>query len=350
MKHRILVGLFAGAAVAGCQQDSQSLPFDVDGGSETVKTVGTTAPVRITTGGGASVQFPAGSVASSTSISFASVSAPAAVQQSGTPVSGAFRVEPAGLRLEKAATAELKFTPTADSRAWLASVVNITPTGVQELGNTRLDLRAGIADAPFRTLGTLAVVVPDPSAVVRVQRRGASLNVSATRADLLATGTDSLATDCGDPGNRCAGLSATASENLLSLVEEAAAVYPRITGRLRISGATASGEFNLATTIRVLLQSGASAESVDFEALIRPTATTVVTEDASEIRMTNVYFRIGAGNGSRTASRESVTTLVIPKGASNGSIAVTRTFQIRNAAQQLEDASVTLTFPAQFHQ
>lgn len=351
MKQRILVGILLGTGLAACEQQSQSLPFNVDSAEPTVKTVSQSEAARVTTPGGASVHFPSGSVGSNTSVSLSTVTAPAAAAKSGTSVSSGFKLEPAGLELEKPASAELKFAPPSDAaRAWLASVVNITPDGIQEIGNTRLDLRSGLADARVGTLGTLAVVIPDPSAVVLVQRSGAARSISALESELLPTGTDSVATECGDVDNRCADLSAAASENLLTLVEDAAAVYPRITGKLRISGVSATGEFNMATTLRLRLKSGASAENVDFAALIRPTSGTVVTETASEIRMTNVYFRISGGTGDQSGSHETIDTLVIPKGSSNGSITITRHFEIRNSADQLEDSFVKVTFPIQFYQ
>lgn len=349
MRARYASALVFAAALGACEQTNQALPFDAQ--DVVTKVVPAGAASTVSTPAGASVQFPSNSMPSNTTVSLTQVSAPTTVQQSGAPISGGFKLEPAGLTLNAPAQAEVKFAPGARSDAWLATVINVAGGEAREIASTRVDLNAGLVQAGISQLGTLAVVIPEPGAVVRLGDASSVRSaMSPVTGALLATGTDSVGTRCGGVNNRCTGLAVGASQNLRDKVRDAAALYPQIAGKLRISAGRASGELRLHTTLRVLLRSGATAENVTVNARVRPTTGSVVSEDASRIRITNVHFSVSGSGAGESGSAERVMTLDIPKGASNGSTSITRTFQMRNAAGQLEDASVSVTFPLTFFQ
>jgi hypothetical protein len=348
MKVRILSALLAGAALAGCEQSSQTLPFAVD---DVVQQTIPAAGGTVSTPSGASVEFPAGSVSASVAVSLTVVAKSPETSRSGSSVSETFKLEPAGLELKEPAMAELKFVDADRSRSWLASVVTVANGKLVEHGDTRVEIGSGVAATGISQLGTLAVVIPPADAVFRVRRETAPLHsLSAVRSSLLATGTDSVVVHCGDPSHRCTGLAASASASLMDRVEDAAAIYPAIDGSLRISGPSASDSLVLHTSVRALLQSGQTAENVTLNAVLKPTASTVVTEDAAEIRMTNVFFRITGDATDGSGTKGETNTLVITKGAASGTISLSRTFQLRNAGGALEAATVTLVVPVDIYQ
>jgi hypothetical protein len=349
MNARFVASLGLAFTFAACEQQSQTLPFSADLEETVVRTISADESGSVTSAAGAAVRFPAGSLSEDTEISIKPVAPPAGIAGSGAPVSRGFQVEPAGLALARPALAELRIDPNIESaRAWLASVVVVTADGFEEIGSTRLDLRAGLAEAPISRLGTLAVVIPEPRAVFVTRSDEQASSLSAAPSNLLPIGTDSVVVDCGRRTTRCDGLSVSASVSLNDKVAQTAAVYPRVFGSLVIDGVGASGEIVVGSSVRLLLRSGATSENVEVQGLLRPTAATVVTEDASSITLTNVYFRVGGG--AEEAPSEGTRTLVIQKGVDAGFATFSRTFQLRNESDQLEDASVAITFPVQIHQ
>ena len=134
MVRRIPV-LLAALAVAACEQESQQLPFATE--AATTRTVPASGGT-VSNAAGVAVQFPAGSVGAGTTVTITPGSVPAAAQNSGVAVSNGFALEPAGTQLATPAQVEVKFNTEQDrSRAWLTSVVNVTPQGVREIGNAR---------------------------------------------------------------------------------------------------------------------------------------------------------------------------------------------------------------------
>lgn len=339
--------LMAPVALAACEQSTQELPFSTD---DVVQRTIPGSGGLISTAAGAAVTFPSGT-ASGVQVQLQPVAAPAAASGSGDPVSQGYKLEPEGLALQERARADLKFQRST-SDAWLASVVNTFGGRIVEHGDTRVDISTGIASTDIANLGTLTVVIPPPSALIRVTRRNAALTrgASLSTARLLAVGTDSVGLTCGAPNDRCTGITVTGTNNLLDRVEDAAAVYPEVEGTLRISGGRATGQVDLNTDIRVLLQSGQTAENVTVNALLRPTSSTVVTETASQIVLTNVFFRISGASGDASAAHEETTTLVITKRANDGVISISRSFELRDANGNLENARVTIEFPVEIHQ
>lgn len=302
----------------------------------------------VSTPAGASVSIPAGALSAPVAVRLTPVPAPA-LASSGAAASAGFQLEPAGTPLAEAATVALSFDRRADAgRAWLASLVNVTPSGVREIGDTRVDLSTGSVTGAIDQLGTLAVVIPDPRAVFQVRRAGSrSESPTVALLALAATGTDSVVVRCGDEANRCEGVVVTASANLLEKVEDAAAVYPRIDGVLRISGSSVSGRIDLATTLRARL--AATAENVVIDGSITPTAGSVVSESSGALTFTAMRHSISGSADSGSNSEEVVTTLTIGKSGSP-TVTITRTFQIDDSAGQPESASVSVSFPVQIHQ
>jgi hypothetical protein len=355
MKARMMSILLLGAGLAGCEQESQTLPFSAETGQMVSKSIPASGG-RVSTPAGASVHFPDSALSASATVTLTVATPPAALQQSGEPISGAaFELTPAGLQLNKPASVELQLDPSADSeQAWLASVVSLTPNGAEELGETRVDLAAGVVHSEISRLGTLAVVIPEPDAIFPVETAPSAAKIpapSAAAASLLgASGTDSVRVGCGSRDNRCAGLRVEASHSLLERVHRAAAVYPQVRGTLRIDGGSASGVLSLRTPFRVKLQSGRTAENVVLDARVEPTAATTVSETASELVFTHMSFRVSGGARDGSDVQETVGSLVISKSDSAGWITIERHFQIPGNDGTSNEAYVSVTVPVQLFQ
>lgn len=351
MKVRFLVGAALAVTLAACEQQSQTLPFSADSDGATVRTASATEPSAITSPAGAALQFPAGAFDQAVEITVTPVAPPAAIAESGSPVSRGFQIAPAGLALNVPARVEIRLDDAVDpSRAWLASAVLFTADGVEEIGSTRLDLRARLAETSIRRLGTVALVIPDPRAVFVTRSAEVQPALAPVATTLLPTGTDSAVASCGDSDERCEGLTVTASANLVDKVDQAAAVYPRVAGALRFAGLGASGEITLSSSVRLLLKSGATSEYVEVRGLLRPTDATVMTEDASSITLTNVYVRVSGSAGSGSGVVEETRTVVIEKGVDAGFVTFSRSFQLDDDQGVPGDASVAITFPVRIHQ
>lgn len=350
MNARALASTALVLTLAACEQQSQTLPFAADLEQATVRTITASVAAVITSAAGISLHFPAGTVSDNTDISVTPVVAPASLAASGSPASRSFRVEPEELVLGRPASVEIKVDGEIDPpRTWLASLVVVTADGVEEIGSTRVDLRAGLAEAAIRRLGTVAVVIPDPRAVFVTRSGDVQHSLTAETSNLLSTGTDSIVARCGGPAARCDGLSVSTSDNVAERVDFAAAVYPQLSGVLSIEGAQAYGEITLRSSVRLLLQSGATAESVEVHGLLRPTDATLVSEDASTITLTNVLVRVSGRAGSEEGAG-TIRTLVIQKSGEGGFVTFSRSFQLHDENDGLENASVDITIPVRIYQ
>jgi hypothetical protein len=339
--------LVALIGLVGCQQQTQRLPFDVAApASGTV----TSAGGVVSTPAGAALHFPAGSVASPLSVSIVPVAMPAESGRSGHPVSAAFRLEPAGAVLTRPAELELKLSAGVGSAAWLASVVHVVDGGVEEIGSARVDLSTGVVAASIGRLGTVTLVIPEPAAVHVVRRRGTqAAEPIAAPSDVPLLASDSVSVRCGEAGERCAGLEVEASGVLLDQVEDAAVVYPRFEGALQLSGVGASGLIRATASLRVKLQSGQTAETLEVIATLEPTPQTIVVETASELTLTHVRHRISGTLEGGSEEEEEIRTLVIPKTVDGGLLTIQRVFRIRTSGGSLEPAEVSLAVPVQIH-
>ena len=334
-------------ALGGCEQSPQALPFDVE--ASVTRTIGASGGT-VSTAAGAAVHFDEGSIPGGTQVTLSTTQVPSAALRAGAPASGAFQLEPAGLTLSEPAQLELKFTPSTDpSRAWLASVVAVVDGNVREYGNSRVDLGTAVVSADIERLGTVLTVIPPAAAIFPLSPIPSRAQPATLPASALVL-TDSVAVRCGTPENRCTGLSVSATKNLLDQVQNAALLYPVIQGALRIVGTSASGSLTANTSVRIQLQSGQTAESVEVNALLQPTAATVVTETPTEVRLTAVRHRISGSIDNETQAREFVGTLVIPRTGSSGTITVDRTFEVRTQGGGIEPARVTLTFPVTIYE
>lgn len=351
MKVHIVTSIGLTLALAACAQDSQTLPFSPQSEESTVRTISATQAATVTSPAGATLRFPAGALHETTEVAITPLEAPTGAAASGAPISRGFRVDPEGLELGEPARVEMRIEPGADpSRVWLASLVVISPAGVQEVGATRLDLRARLAEASITRLGTLAMVIPEQEAVFETRSGGAQASLSASSSSLLPSGTDSIVAACGGRGARCTGLKLTASENLTEKISRAAAVYPQVFGKLRLDGVSASGEVELRSAVRLLLASGATAENIEVRGLLRPTEATVVSEDAASITLTNVLVRVGGSAGSEEDGYEEIRTVVVEKSGDRGFVTLSRTFRLDVGGGDVEEASVRITFPVRVHQ
>ena len=336
--------LSAMLVAAGCEQESQSLPFDVN--ATTTSSVSTQGGV-VSSPGGASVSFPQGAVSGTVQVSVAPSTVPAAVTSSGTVASDAFKIEPENTTLAKAAELELKFSPSG-SNAWLASLVGISSGVLREYGATRVDLSSGVAATDVTRLGTFAVVIPEAAAVHRVQDSTSNVEIPLVAAVGPGQTTRTISVDCGNPGDRCTGLTLTASQNILNQVEDAAAVYPLVTDQITISGSLASGQITANAPVRVFLESGTTAETIEFNAKLTA-QNDVVTETSTQVRVAGVLFEVSGSADSETGASSEIATLIINKSSGNGTVVIDRDFDITVSGGGTESANVAIAVPVQLN-
>lgn len=287
-----LLGL--GLVLGACDQQEQHLTFDAAGATvtQTVPATGGT----ISTSAGASVAFPQGALTQATAITLTAGAQPASTA-SGTPVgTSSFRLTPEGAELHKPAEVTLRIGGNP-ADAWLASVLNTTPSAAQEIGAADVDLSAGLLRARVSTLGTLTAIVPEKAAVVQAEplasaQRTTDLATRSAGASSFAA-TRSLEGRCGEAGNRCA-IRVQASESLHQLAQGIAVVFPSIRGRIDIAGARASGKIALTGAFRTRL--GKAGNGARIDVVVEPTPSTLVTETATEVVLTDVRVTAsGAG-------------------------------------------------------
>lgn len=329
-------------AVSACEQDSQGLPFDVD--SATTRTVPAEGGV-VSTPAGAAVAIPGGALSGPLTVTLAPTSVPGAVE--GSAASTAFSIEPAGTLLDQAGEFEIKLSSSlASNQAWLTTLVHVSGGTVTESSGGDVDLGTGILTTSIDRFGTYLAVVPPASVVFPVSSGGPALSLSTLGGPgaFIGVTIDSLKAACGTPGKRCSGVQATASRNLLDLVEDAALLYPVVAGGLTINSTSVTGSVMARATLRVLLESLRTALSVEIHALLEPTALTVATQTATELHLTNMRVRVSGGPASGAAV-EQTTDVSIPLTGSTGLVTVGRSFDIRVAGGATQPASVAFTFP-----
>lgn len=338
MNHRsIALAALACAALAACDK-GQQLPFEQTNDPVT-RTVGSDG-ATVSTPAGASVQLPAGAVASGTQVSLTPTVAPASTA-SGTAASvNAFVLQPAGLSLTKAADVDLNVNRAEN--AWLASVVVQTPNGLVESGDAGVDLASGVLRGQITALGTVQAVIPEAAAVLRARPLGsAAVRLPAPSYAAVTAPTRSLKGDCGAPGKRCAGLSVEVSQNLLALVDTAAIVYPQISGAIAINGAAATGSLSMLAPVRVRLASRANAATIPVRITAAATPQTVVAETTGRVTLSNVKV---TGESGSTRS-ETLYTLTVDYTGAQAFIRLSHQFETTVANGQREPVTVAAQIP-----
>jgi len=325
-------------ALAACDR-AQQLPFDhaTDPVTRTVTDAGAT----LSSPAGASVSLPAGAVAGGTQVTLTPGVAPASTASGTAASTSAFKLEPAGLSLAKPADVDLSIH-RADN-AWLASVVVQTPSGPVESGDAGVDLATGLLRGQLGALGTVQATIPEAAAILRANPMGTAIAKARLAAPPAAalTATRTLRGDCGAPGRRCAGLTVEVSPNLLALVDTAAIVFPRIGGALTLTGTTASGALVMEAPVRVRLASKANAATVPVRITAQATPSTVVTETAGHITLTNV--RVIGESGATHA--ETLYTLSIDYAGAQAFIRLTHAFETTVANGKKEPVTVVAQLP-----
>lgn len=339
MKHSTFAfSVACGILLAACDH-GQQLPFDSALSDPVVRTVGDSGAV-VSSPAGASVQLPAGAVAGGTQVTLTPTANPSSTSSGTAASASAFVLAPAGLRL--AAPAGVDLSVNRGPNAWLASLVVNTPGGLVESGDGGVDLATGLLRGQIATLGTVSAVIPEPAAILRARPLGttpAAYLAPAAAATVLPTRT--LRGDCGAPGRRCSLLSVEVSQNLLSLVDTAAIVYPQITGQMNISGATASGALVMYAPVRVRLSSGANAATVPVRITAAATAQTVVTETPGRLTLTNVRV---TGESAAT-HKETTVTLTVDYSGAQAFIHLSHSFETTVATGNVEPVTVSAQIP-----
>jgi len=326
--------------LAACEPEAQRLPF---GAATTVVREITSAGGSVSTPAGAAVHFPAGAFNGAYTVSLTPTAAPAMLRTLGEVASPVFLIAPTGVPLARSASLELKLTGEANpDRAWLASVVSLAEGGPRSHGDSRVDLSTGFVTSRIARLGTVAVVIPAAGTIFPVGSRFSAASLASVVALASPGSTASVSVQCGPFEIPCTG-TATASQNLLDLAEEAAVLFPAISGTLTREGAGATGSIAVSASLRIRLKGGSTAETIQVEALLEPTDTTVFSETPEKIELSYVRHRISGAEES--SAQEEIATLVIPKSGEGASISIRRAFQIRTAVDVLEEAEVTVEFP-----
>jgi hypothetical protein len=209
-----------------------------------------------------------------------------------------------------------------------------------------VDITSGIAHGQINALGLVTATLPEPGAVLRagILSSATAQLAPAPRTDAaaaVATPTKTLRGDCGAARNRCGALTVEVSQNLRDLVDTVAVVYPRVGGQISISGATASGQLQLVAPLRVRLGGGRNSVAVPSRITAIPTATTVVTETAGRITLTNV--RIHAESGQHAG--DTMTTLVVEYQGEAAYIRVRHSFDATLGADRTEPVTVAARIP-----
>ena len=335
--------LMAGATLlAGCGQTDQQLPFGAD--DRAVTRPVTTTGATISSSAGASVQIPAGALASGTSVTLTPAPAPAQTQSGASAGTHVFHLEPAGATLAKAAATDLGIQKN-NRDAWLASIVVSTPAGVIENGEASVDLASGIARGEIGTLGTLSAVIPERGAVIRA-RPLSQIPASPAQdnaAGRVANPTRALRVQCGEARNRCNDLMVGVSNNLLSTVDTAAVVFPQLRGEIRIEGARASGAITLVTPLRARLGSKTSAVTIPSEITAEATSATVVTETQGQVTFSNL--RVRGKSGKETG--ETTVTLTVGYTGNRASIRLEHSLDATLTAGKRETVTVAGQIPLQ---
>ncbi|HEX6746296.1 MAG TPA: hypothetical protein VF092_03195 [Longimicrobium sp.] len=338
MKHASFAALAAFCTLLAACERGQQLPFEQSGDPVT-RTVGDQG-ATVSTPAGASVAIPAGAVSAGTQVTLTPTVAPATTASGSAAGTNAFRLEPAGLALAKAADVDL--TIHRGEGAWLASVVVQTPSGLVESGDGGIDLATGVLRGQIASLGTVQAVIPEAAAVLRAQPLGTAVSpVRAPSFETTTAPTRSLKGDCGAPGKRCTGLAVEVSRNLLELVDTAAVVYPRLSGEIRINGAAASGELVMEAPVRVRLQSRANAATVPVRITAAATAQTVVTETAGRVTLTNMKVTGESGSTKGTTTY----TLTVDYSGAQAWIRLSHDFETTVANGNREPVTVAAQIP-----
>lgn len=249
--------------------------------------------------------------------------------------------------LDRPALLELRLSRPLDlDSAWLSTIVGIRTGTVEEYPAGRVDLGTGIVASEVQHLATFLAVTPPSSALFPVTSgSGPSFSVAPADAAFVGVAVDSVKVGCGAPANRCEGVTASATQNLLDQVDRAALLYPELTGALRIGATAVTGSITASATLRVLLKSGQTAESVEVNALLEPTAQTVAVQTATDIRLTNMRHRVSGSADGSTQAVDEIATLTIPRSGPSGRVSVRRSFGIKVAGGGTETATVSFTFP-----
>lgn len=284
-------------ALVGCEQASQVLPLssEAEEFSRTVPAEGALLSSVV----GASVLLPPGAVPAGTKVSVAPVALSTEVSSGALASSNGLKIGPEDLIFSAPATASMKISQGED--LWLASVVVSSSNGVIENGDARVDLTNGIVESEISAAGTLMPVVPERAAVVRAGRISAAGQGIAGTSSGRAT--RELKGECGSPARRCADFKVEVSDNLLEISDHIAAIYPKISGEIKINGSGAKGRLSLAAPLRFKASKGTTI-SVASEISAEPTASSVVSEANGQVTITNVrvWGRVGAQERDETVT------------------------------------------------
>jgi hypothetical protein len=295
MIKQLSVAAALAVGAAGCEQISQSLPFQEDATQPVTRTVAASGGA-VNSGAGGSVVFPAGALGEAVGVTITPTAAAAGVGTAAA--SHSFRIDPAGTTLLKPASVELAIDGRRDD-SWLTSILLRSGDSTFVVSDAQLDLTLGTVRGEIDRLGTVTAITPPSSAIVQPGRIAASGDVWAARD---AGASFSLAPArifgaCNTAVAPCAGQTIVdASDEILNLVDRLGIVFPRYGVDLQLGigtpglnqesvhPLTGSGAFS--ATIRG--RAGRSGTSTRFLLSIRAEAASRAVRRASQITLQNV--------------------------------------------------------------
>jgi hypothetical protein len=325
MIRKVLPVVLSATLLAACQPDEQTLPFETSSPTPVSQTISTGGGL-ISTPAGAALLFPSGSLGAPTSVTI-TPSAPSAIATAlGTPLaSNAMTIGPSGQQLAAPAVFETKIE-TTNANTWLAAVLLEAGTFRKVYANVNIDLNNGILRTNINRLGTLTPFIAPASARFPVPSFLANAAVHTSLdlpAQTAANGVKFLSKSCGGftaAGTYvpCAGLSASASANLIQKYGTVEGIFPIINGSLTFTGdpsvalTTVTGTFDASTNFRVAASApGGSATTLDFFITVNATAATRASQVGSTLTLTNVSVtKSWTGHSPVTTTQNLVFTVV----------------------------------------
>jgi hypothetical protein len=343
MIRKVLPVVLSATLLAACQPDEQTLPFETSSTASVSQTISSSGGL-ISTPAGASLLFPSGSLAASTTVTITPTAPSAIASALGTVLAtNAMAITPVGAQLVVPGVFETQIQ-TTNPNAWLGAVLLEAGAIRKVYANASIDLNNGILHTNIDRLGTLTPFVAPAAARFPVTKFVASAAVHTSLdlpADLAANGAKTVSKNCGGFTAAgayipCAGITATATQNVIDKYGAVEGLFPMINGTLTfasdptVAPAVVTGGIDASTNYRVAASApGGSASTLDLFITVAPTAATRATQVGSTLTLTNVNTTMSWTGHSPTTTLGSV---VLTVSGNTASLDETRTVDLGDDA------------------
>lgn len=299
------------AVLAGCEQISQTLPFDQDTTQPVSRSVAAEGGT-LNSAAGASVAFPAGALGQPVQVTLTPLPAASAL---GTAAgTHSFRIEPAGTALLQPVRVDLALGARGED-SWLSAIVLQTGDSTVVIGDTHLDLTLGTLRGEIGAFGTVTAVTPPSTAVLRPVRFGAAQSLSADAPAGAVIAASPAPTrihgQCNTAVAPCAlPTHVEASDEILNLVQKLGIIFPRHdvdlrlglgtpgTGGETVHAVTGSGAFS--ATLKGL--AGRAGTATRFRVELRAEAGSRAVRRDAQITLQGMRVSVAQCSGPREAS------------------------------------------------